>query len=125
MSVVNAHKDSPCPHVTYDGRDVPYQTIPAFIAFNASSKLVRQLISKCPAASASIQLVLDDERQLIRDVMVSSLGADGPSALSNCRSNLDSLRHVALPGIDDIKHRTGDLAAQLATAARLLQTDRE
>jgi len=120
VSVVQPHRDSLCLQITYDGRDVPYQAIPAFIAYNACGKLVRQLVGKCPTVSGSVRLVLDDERKLMRDVMVASLGAEGPTCIANCRENLESLRQVALVSIDDIEQRTTTIATQLRTAVELL-----
>lgn len=121
VTIVQPHRESLCLQITYDGRDVPYQAIPAFIAYNACGKLVRQLAGKCPTVSGSVKLVLDDERKLIRDVMVASLGADGPACIANCRDNLESLRQVALVSIDDIERRTTSIATQLRTAVEFLQ----
>ena len=56
----------------------------------------------------------------MRDVMVASLGADGPKSIASCRENLERLREVGLVGIDEIERRTGILAAQLRTSADLL-----
>lgn len=120
VSVQRPHAEALCPQIIYDGRDVPYQAIPAFIAFNTSSRLVRQLIGRCPAVSGSVKLVLGDERQLIRDVMVASLGADGPSCIANCRENVEQLRTVTLLAIEEIERRTRQMAEQLRAAADLL-----
>lgn len=120
MSIVRPDKNLPCLQVSYDGRDVPYQAIPAFIACNACGKLIRQLITKCPVASDSIRLVVDDERKLMRDVMVASLGADGPTCIGNCRDNMELLRQIALPGVGDIERGTRAIAQQLRNVAELL-----
>ena len=53
------------------------------------------------------------------------LRADGPNSLGNCRANVEALRDVALPGLDEIQRQAKDTAARLTTAAQQLMEGRE
>ena len=43
---------------------------------------------------SSISLVVSDEKALRRDVLVESLGADGPMCMKNCMENVADLKRV-------------------------------
>jgi hypothetical protein len=103
----------------YDGREVPYQAIPAFISYNTAGRYVRELLDKAPSVARSVTIVLDNERKLERDVLVASLGRDGPVCLQNCRDGLAVLRMKVIPGVDELLKKTRAAAAELGRFERL------
>jgi len=66
-----------------------------------------------PSVERSVQLVLDDERRLERDILVASLGRESPMAMKNCRDNLEVLRQIVMPAIAELERRTQAVAAEL------------
>lgn len=119
MATVRLHRDSVCPQINYDGREVPYQAIPAFISYNTAGRYIHELLDKTPSVTHSVQLVLDDERRLERDILVASLGRDSPTATKNCRDNLEVLRQTVMPAIAELERRTRAVAAELLMFERL------
>jgi len=116
---VRPRRDSLCPQINYDGREVPYQAIPAFISYNTAGRYIHELLDKTPSVTRSIQLVLDDERRLEHDVLVASLGRDSPAAMKNCRDNIEVLRQTAVPAVAELERRTRAVAAELLMFERL------
>ncbi len=43
---------------------------------------------------SSVSLVVSDEKALRRDVLVESLGADGPACMKNCMENVSELKRI-------------------------------
>jgi len=119
VTVLRSRPDSLCPQINYDGREVPYQAIPAFISYNTTGRYVHELLSKAPSVMHSLQLVLNDEHQLERDILVASLGRDGPSAMQNFRDNIGVLRETVMPAIAELERRTRDVAAELLVFEKL------
>jgi len=120
-SVITVHPrpDSLCPQINYDGREVPYQAIPAFISYNTTSRYIHELLDKAPSVTRSVQLVLDDERRLGREILVASLGRDGPVAMQNCRDNIEVLRQTVMPAIVELERRAKAVAAELVMFEKL------
>jgi len=108
-----------CPQINYDGREVPHQAIPAFIAYNTTGRYIHELLDKAPSVTRSVQLVVDDERRLERDVLVASLGCDSPAALQNCRDNVELLRWTVMPNIAELERRTRAAADELVMFDKL------
>jgi len=98
---------------------VPYQAIPAFISYNTTGRYVHELLDKTPSVAHSVQMVLDDERRLERDILVASLGHESPAALQNCRDNVEVLRRTVLPAIAEIERRTRAVASELVEFEKL------
>ena len=119
VKTVRPRRDSLCPQINYDGREVPYQAIPAFISYNTAGRYIHELLDKTPSVTQSIQLVLDDERQLERDILVASLGRESPVAMKNCRDNVEVLRQTAMPAIAELERRTRAAATELQMFERL------
>ena len=122
MTTVRPHRDSLCPQISYDGREVPYQAIPAFISYNTAGRYIHELLDKIPSVMRSVQLVLDDERRLEREIMVASLGRDSPMAMKNCRDNIEVFRQTVVPAIAELERRTRAVAAELLMFERLRGT---
>ena len=80
--------------IEYDGKDLHHKAIPVFMAFNKANKLIKDILDKGPALVASVLLVVDNERELRRDVLVASLGAEGPDSLKNCMDSIAMLKEV-------------------------------
>jgi len=108
-----------CPQINYDGREVPYQAIPAFISYNTVGRYINELLDKSPSVTHSLQLVLDDERRLERDILVASLGHEGPEAMRNFRGNIEVLRQTVMPAIEELERRSRAVAAELLTFEKL------
>ncbi len=108
--------------ITFDGRDVHYSVIPVFIAFNKANKLVKDIIDKGPPIVTSVQMVIDNDRDLRRDVLVASLGADGPDCMKHCLENVAELKKVPVK-VDDIKSETIKMFEEMKSAAQLLMRD--
>jgi len=98
--------------ILYEPTDVPYELVPAILSFNNAARLVDDLIDKGPRLRGALQLVVDDARQLRRDVLVASLGADGPESLENCLENIDVISG-AIPRVNDMVKRAGEILRQL------------
>jgi len=114
-----------CPQINYDGREVPYQAIPAFISYNTTGRYIHELLDKSPSVTRSVQMVLDDERRLERDLLVASLGRDSPLALQNCRDNIEVLRWTVMPAISELEQRTKAVAAELVMFEKLRGSNTE
>jgi len=119
VTTVRPHRDSLCPQINYDGREVPYQAIPAFISYNTAGRYIHELLDKTPSVMRSVQLVLDDERRLEREIMIASLGRDSPVAMKNCRDNIEVFRQTVMPAIAELEQRTKAVAAELLMFERL------
>lgn len=119
VTTVHPRANSMCPQINYDGREVPYQAIPAFISYNTVGRYIHELLDKAPSVTSSVQLVLEDERRLERDILVASLGQDSPMAIQNCRDNIEVLRHTVMPAIAELERRTRAVAAELVMFEKL------
>jgi len=98
--------------ILYEANDVPYELVPAILAFNNASRLAEDLIDKGPKLRGALQMVIDDARKLRRDVLVASLGADGPESLENCLENIGMISG-AIPRVNEIIKRAGEILLQL------------
>jgi len=119
VKTVRLRPDLLCPQITYDGREVPYQAIPAFISYNTTGRYIHELLDKVPSVTRSLQLVLNDERQLEREILVASLGRDSPIALENYRHNIEVLRWSVMPAIAELERRTKAVATELLLFEKL------
>jgi len=119
VKTVHARPGSLCPQINYDGREVPYQAIPAFISYNTVGRYIHELLDKAPSVTHSLQLVLDDERRLERDILVASLGHDSPLAMQNFRDNIEVLRQTVMPTIAELERRTRAVATELLMFEKL------
>jgi len=125
VTTVRPRPDMLCPQINYDGREVPYQAIPAFISYNTTGRYIHELLDKSPSVTRSVQMVLDDERRLERDILVASLGRDSPLALQNYRDNVEVLRWTVMPAITELEQRTRAVAAELVTFEKLRGSNTE
>jgi hypothetical protein len=102
-----------CIEIVYDGRDVPFEVIPAFLAFNSAGKLVRDLLDKAPTLSGALQLVLDNAKDLRRDILVACLAeGDRDTALRNCVDDVAMLE-IAVPRVQEIEKNARDVFERL------------
>ena len=115
VTTVRAHAGALCPQINYDGREVPYQAIAAFISYNTAARYIHELLDKAPSVTRSVQMVLDDERRLERDILAASLGRDSPAAIQNCRGNVQVLRWTVMPAIAELERRARTVAVELVT----------
>ena len=113
-----------CMEITFDGKKVPYTVCPVFLAFNKANKLVKDIIEKGPPLVDSVQMVVNNERDLRRDVLVASLGAEGPDCMKHCMENIAELKKV--PAIvAEIKAETVKYFEEMKSAAQLLPDEAE
>jgi len=101
-----------CVQIIYEGRDVTHDVIPALLVFNTAGRLVHNLIEKGPTLRGALQLVVDSSKELRRDVLAASLGADGPDSLKNCVDNVRSFES-AIKSIEDLEDKTYLIFEQL------------
>ncbi len=72
-------------------------TIEALELFNKINKLTKSILEKSPKVKNSVQVILDDEQSLRREISKSDLGgSDEPEAMKICVANINKLRK--LPG---------------------------
>ncbi len=64
--------------------------------------LLQEIIDKGPPMVSSVSLVVSDEKALRRDVLVESLGAEGPMSMKHCMENVAELKRV--PNEVDVIH---------------------
>ena len=119
VTTIRPRSDMLCPQINYDGREVPYQAIPAFISYNTTGRYIHELLDKSPSVARSVQIVLDDERRLERDILVASLGRESPQVLQNFRDNIEVLRWTVMPAITQLEQRTRAVAAELVVFEKL------
>ena len=67
-------------------------------------------------------MVVENEKELRREILVASLGAEGPDCMKNCIENVNDLKKIP-PAIDDIKHSTMDMFEEMKSACQLLLRD--
>lgn len=72
----------------------------------------------------SIELVITNERQMRRDVLVASLGEQGPDCMRNCMDNVTELKQVA-SHVEDIRRSTLKYFEELKEAADILTAPEE
>lgn len=125
MITVRPRPDMLSPQINYDGREVPYQAIPVFISYNTTGRYIHEVLDKSPSVTRSVQMVLDDERRLERDILVASLGRDSPQALQNFRDNIEVLRWTVMPAISELEQRTRAVAAELVVFEKLRGSSKE
>lgn len=94
-----------CLEINYDGREIPHTIIPAFISFNLANRTVKEILDKGPSLKRSVRMVLDNSKELRREVLVASLGPGMDGALSNCQENLETLEIVVMR-VDEIESKT-------------------
>ena len=76
-------------------------------------------MDKGPPMVSSVSLVVSDEKALRRDVMVESLGADGPTCMKNCMENVADLKRVPFE-VDTIHAEALKMFEELKNAVNLL-----
>lgn len=108
-----------CMEIMYDGKDIHHAVIPAFLAFNKANKLIKDIIEKGPGLVATVRMVTDNEKELRREVLVASLGPDGPDSMKHCMDNVAELQKV--PGlVEDLKVEAMKAFNDLKSAAQIL-----
>ena len=80
---------------------------------------LQDIVDKGPPMVSSISLVVSDEKALRRDVLVESLGADGPMCMKNCMENVADLKRVPLE-VDTIHSESLKLFEELKNAVNAL-----
>lgn len=109
--------------IEYDRNDVDSRLVPAFEAFNKANKLTKEIMDKGPPLINSIELVLNNERELRRDVLVASLGAEGPDCMKNCMDNIAQLKKVPAV-VEAIKKETVSDFEEMKKAVQIILQDR-
>ncbi|CAH1800779.1 unnamed protein product [Owenia fusiformis] len=109
-----------CMEIEYDPKKiVNNHIIEAFEHFNKANKLIREIIEKGPPLVNSVELVIQEDSQLRRDILVASLGDDGPDAVKSCMENIAQLKRVPI-FVDTIKKETLILFEELMNGATIL-----
>lgn len=103
-----------CLEIKYDGREIPHEVMPAFLAFNAANRTVREITDKGPSLAKSVRLVLTNAHELDREVRVASLGSDARNSLDNFAENLEILETI-LVRVEEIEARTKALFDEFVT----------
>ena len=80
---------------------------------------MQDIMDKGPALVSSVELVINTERELRREVLVASLGEDGPQCMKNCMENVTDLKKVPA-AVEDIKLETLRTFEELKNAAGIL-----
>ena len=70
-----------CLEVNYEGSEVPYSAIPAFIAFNGANRRVKEILEKGPPLIKFLQLVVDNAKDLRREILVAGARSAGTQVL--------------------------------------------
>ena len=98
----------------------PEDTLEALDLYNKINRLVKSILDKSPQVIRSLQLVLEDERNLLREVTRSDLSStEGPEALRKCSENINRLRK--LPGfIETIQKYTDKIFKEILEGSRVL-----
>ncbi|XP_050410196.2 uncharacterized protein LOC126824845 [Patella vulgata] len=99
-------------------KGLPEDTLEALALYNKANTLIRNIMEKSPQVKDSIQLVLDDEEKLRREVTKADLSpSEGPEAVKTCARNINNLRYV--PGaLDTIKKYTKALFQELLDSSK-------
>ncbi|ESP04717.1 hypothetical protein LOTGIDRAFT_170554 [Lottia gigantea] len=116
----------------YDVRDVsdcchglPEDTLESLQLYNKANALIRKIMEQTPHVKDSIQLVLDDEEKLRRDVTKENLSASqGPEALKICVRNINSLRSIP-SSLETIQKYTDKSFKDLLESSKPFFSDRE
>lgn len=103
-----------CLEINYDGREIPHSIIPAFISFNLANRTIKEILDKGPSLTRSVRMVLDNSKELRREVLVASLGPGMEDALTNCQENLETLE-IILMRVDEIESKTKKIFEEFLT----------
>ena len=116
-----------CIQLEYDAREVsekckglPEDTLEALDLYNKINRLAKSVLDKSPQVSRSLQLVVEDENNLRKEVMRSDLPSSvGPEALRRCTENINRLRR--LPGfIETIQKYTEKIFKEILEGSKVL-----
>ena len=108
--------------IQYQERYISSDALAMVRIFNKANKLIKEVLEKGPGITKSVQLVLQDERELRRDVLASSLGLEGPQCMKNCLSGIAQLRRV--PGfVEEIESETKSIYRELVKASEVLSVE--
>ena len=107
-----------CMEVEFEAKEVDYRLAAAFKAFNSANKLTKELLDKGPSLVESVKLVTSSENELRRDVLVASLGAEGPDCMKNCMDNISQLRKVPSV-VEAVKQETEEDFEDLKKAMKI------
>ncbi|XP_067686792.1 uncharacterized protein [Haliotis asinina] len=95
-------------------------TLEALELFNKANKLTRSILEKAPKVKNTIQVVLDDEQSLRRDISKSDISTtDEPEVMKLCVANINKLRK--LPGsVETIQKHTQRQFNELKESSKAL-----
>ena len=86
---------------------------------------MQEILDKSPGIISSVELVIQSERDLRRDVLVASLGEDGPQCMKNWLDNVADLKRVSYL-VEDITHKTlRDFEGLKSAAQTLAEPEKE
>lgn len=103
-----------CLEIIYDGREIPHSIIPAFISFNLANRTIKEILDKGPSLKRSVRMVLDNSKELRREVLVASLGPGMADALTNCHENLETLE-IVITRVDEVEAQTKKIFDEFLT----------
>ncbi|ELT97235.1 hypothetical protein CAPTEDRAFT_227107 [Capitella teleta] len=112
-----------CMEIEYSHR-LDQDAIKCFELFNEANKLIKLIIEKGQVVVNSVELVITNERHIKREVLVASLGQEGPQCMKNCIDNVTELKKVA-SHVDDIRSSTQATFLELRKAAAILTAPEE
>lgn len=95
-------KSKYCIQIDYDAHEVstesgprPEVVISALELFNRANKLTKDIMDRAPNVNRSVQLILNDENSLRKEVTKADLGPSaGPEAMKNCVENISKIRKI-------------------------------
>lgn len=126
-ATLTAKREKRCIQLQYDAREVsekctglPEDTLEALELYNKINRQVKSILDKSPQVSRSLELVLEEEHNLKKEVTKADLSnTDGPEALRRCTENINRLRK--LPGfIETIQKYTEKSFKEVLEGSKVL-----
>ena len=122
MSVKAQRKFQYCIEVDYDPQEMPPPAIPALLAFNKANKLIKEITDKGAPMVKSIDMVISSDKELRREVLVASLGDQGPDSMRHLLENIAELKKVA-HYVELVRKESVALFKELQEGVQILLTD--
>ena len=122
VSVKAQRKFQYCIEVDYDPQEMPPSAIPALLAFNKANKLIKEITDKGAPMVKSIDMVISSDKELRREVLVASLGDQGPDSMRHLLENIAELKKVA-HYVELVRKESVALFKELQEGVQILLTD--
>ena len=108
-----------CVELSFAEKEIHYSVMPALLNFNKANRIIKEIMDKGPPLVNSVNLVTKGEKELRRDVLVASLGGEGPDCLKNCMDNVAELKKVP-DAVDKICREAKQTFDELTRAIQVL-----